>query len=318
MFLVMSVGLVGSARAGHATDLRDNFFLALAIIAWALFAATVNDFGDRNTDRANLGHTTGRPIADGDLNHLAVSAVVVVSATVSVASAALLSPRTVIAVLCGIALAVAYSLPPFRLSSRGALTSALLPLIYVVVPYTAGRWAAGPGFDHTDMLLIVGLYVSFTGRLMLKDFRDQHGDALYGKRTFLVRYGRKRTCTTSAFLWVVGAATLLIAQRSLRLTLMWLPLAALAVFYIVRIARDQWGGNDVYHIAIVAIAGRATLTMLLTDLGIRQIATGAWLWWPVQATLMATSIADLSPFARAALTHPTNDRPLPAVPPVLA
>lgn len=318
MFLVMSIALIGSARAGHATDLRDTFLLAMAIIAWALFAATINDFGDRNTDRANLGHTTGRPIADGDLTNPVIAAILVTSATGSVASAALLSSRTMIAMLCGITLAIAYSLPPLRLSSRGALTSVLLPLIYVVVPYSAGRWAAGPGLDHTDVLLVAGLYVSFTGRLMLKDFRDQHGDALYGKRTFLVRYGRTRTCATSAVLWIIGAAALLAAQRSLRLTVVWLPLAALAVLYIVRVARDRWGGNDVYHIAIVAIAGRATITMLLADLGMRQVAAGTWLWWSVQATLLTTSIAGLSPFARAALAHPDHDRPLPVVPPVLA
>lgn len=86
MFLVMSIALVGSARAGHAGALRVNFLLAMAIGAWALFAATVNDLSDRQADRANLGHTTGRPIADGKLGRLAVTVVVTVSAGISLAS----------------------------------------------------------------------------------------------------------------------------------------------------------------------------------------------------------------------------------------
>ena len=38
-------------------------------------------------------------------------------------------------------------------------------------------------------MLLAGLYVGFIGRILLKDFRDVRGDALFGKRTFLVRHG---------------------------------------------------------------------------------------------------------------------------------
>jgi hypothetical protein len=42
-----------------------------------------------------------------------------------------------------------------------------------------------------------GLYVGFIGRIMLKDFPDVRGDALFGERTFLVRHGWRATCATT-------------------------------------------------------------------------------------------------------------------------
>lgn len=315
MFLVISFALIGSARAGDAANLRVSMQLAVSVGAWALFAATVNDIADRDVDRANLGHTTGRPIADGILDRFALTTVIATSATAAITGAALLSWRSAVAIACGMALALAYSLPPFKLSSRGAVTSVLLPLVYVVVPYATGLWATGTRFDRPDALLLLGLYISFIGRLMLKDFRDQHGDALYGKRTFLVRYGRARTCTLSAVLWIVGAATILLARRSVALAVLWLPLGVLVVAYLVRVARDEWGRNDVYHIAIIAIAGRGTIVMLLADLGVRQVTSGMWLWSLTQAALLVTSAAAMSRFAAAARAHARTAAPLPAIPP---
>jgi 4-hydroxybenzoate polyprenyltransferase len=49
------------------------------------------------------------------------------------------------------------------------------------------------------------------GRILLKDFRDVHGDAMFGKRTFLVRHGRGVTCAVSACCWTAGTAVILAA-----------------------------------------------------------------------------------------------------------
>ena len=70
----------------------------------------------------------------------------------------------------------------------------MLPLGYVAVPFLIGSFSAGGGVDRHGFVLLTALYLGFMGRLVLKDFRDQYGDALYGKRTMLVRCGRARTC----------------------------------------------------------------------------------------------------------------------------
>ena len=68
------------------------------------------------------------------------------------------------------------------------------------------RWACSPvaASESPDLALLAALYVGFVGRIVLKDFRDVVGDRLFGKRTFLVRHGRRTTCVLSAACWVGG------------------------------------------------------------------------------------------------------------------
>ena len=78
----------------------------------------------------------------------------------------------------GLASPMLYSLPPLRLSGRGTLTSALLPLGYVAVPYLTGAFSSGAGITELSPRLLIGLYLGFMGRLVLKDFRDEAATAL--------------------------------------------------------------------------------------------------------------------------------------------
>ena len=84
----------------------------------------------------------------------------------------------------------------------------LLPLGYVAVPYLLGIFAVRSTITPNDLLLLGGLYAGFIGRIVLKDFRDVRGDALFGKRTFLVRHGRRATCIFSAAFLVLGVGVL--------------------------------------------------------------------------------------------------------------
>src|SRR5207244_1071369 len=121
----------------------------------------------------------------------------------------LVGPRVGIVVTAGLVLSVAYSFPPLRLSARGFLTLLVLPLGYVVLPFLVGAYSVGSTLGPHGLVLLAGLSVVFVGRIALKDFRDVEGDAVYGKRTFLLRRGRANTCAFSALCWVLGSATLL-------------------------------------------------------------------------------------------------------------
>ena len=113
-------------------------------------------------------------------------------------------------VAVGLALNVAYSVRPLRICDRGAVASLLLPAGYVALPYLVGVLSVRPSLTGRDLVLLGGLYVTFIGRILLKDFRDVRGDALFGKRTFLLRHGRDRTCQASAACWVAGSVTLVL------------------------------------------------------------------------------------------------------------
>ena len=314
MFLVVSIALIGSASASTSRHDLDSLALAMAIGGWALFAIAVNDYNDRDVDRANLAHTGTRPLIDFDVSRSVFRAVLVTSVVVSLTAVAFVSVRSTIVLLCGFALAAAYSLPPMKLSSRGALTSFGLPLIYVVVPFLTGRWSANTQLDRHDLLLLAGLYVAFIGRLMLKDFRDHLGDRLYGKRTFLVRHGRERTSRTSALLTILGTSVILIAQDSPRFALLVIPLIVISAVFTRRVGRDEWGHGDVYNIAIVAIAGRGILTMTLADLALRS-DPAVYLWWIVQAGLLIITATAALRFALASQHNPAAESALPSVPP---
>jgi 4-hydroxybenzoate polyprenyltransferase len=58
-----------------------------------------------------------------------------------------------------------------------------------------------------------GLIALFLARINLKDFRDRDGDALYGKPTLLLRFGKQTTCLVSLVALLVGNLLLLAALQ---------------------------------------------------------------------------------------------------------
>ena len=203
------------------------------------------------------------------------------------------------------------------MAGRGLTTSLFLPMVYVVTPYATGRWSAGLELRADDLLLVVGPYVSFMGRLLLKDFRDEHGDRLFGKRTFLVRHGRRTTCLLSTCAWMVGVAILLVARQSWPLVVAWIPLCLAVIVLLRQVSDDEWGVDDVHRITMIAIAGRATLVSLLADIGLRQVSAPPWAWWLTQVTVVGFSLEAIRRWAVACRANPARLAPWPVPPPLL-
>ena len=249
---------LGMVQTGHLPSLVRQLLALVAVAAWMLFAVAVNDLADEAIDRVNVGNDARRILVCGRATRAHVGTIALVAAVVAFGAAAMLGWAGVVVVGCGVALAAAYSLPPFRLSSRGTLTSALLPLGYVAVPYLVGAFSAGAHGNQLDLVLLAGMYLGFMGRLALKDFRDEHGDRLYGKRTTLVRHGRTRTCLFSAVFWSAGAVVALGGlPRRLSTTAAMVAYMLVVVAMLADIARDEIGARDVANIAAIATVGRA-------------------------------------------------------------
>src|SRR5262245_36362568 len=147
VFLVMSIALTGSAQAGAAADQRVTFLVAVAIVGWALFAVVLNDAADRAVDRANLGHTGQRPVADDRVPPMVIASIAATSAAASLIASWLLSPASLLAAVGGLVCAATYSLPRIRLAGRGLVTSLFLPMVYIVIPYATGRLSTGLEFN---------------------------------------------------------------------------------------------------------------------------------------------------------------------------
>ena len=115
-------------------------------------------------------------------------------------------------------------------------------------------------------MLLAGLYVGFIGRILLKDFRDVRGDALFGKRTFLVRHGRRTTCRLSAVLWTAGTAPDHLDRpldRHLDADLRGTGIREYSSLLALLAGSDRGPHRDELIIASTAILGRGLLLTLL-------------------------------------------------------
>lgn len=235
--------------------------LALVLV-WYAQAVAVNDLSDLAEDEVNLRHrpeAADRPLLNSAADRRRLVAVAVGLAVVALGLAALLAGWLVAVTAVMLLLNLAYSVPPVRVSSRGALSQLVLPIGYVGFP-AAAVWAAG-GVDGppptTGALGVLGLYLVMTGRLFLKDVRDVVGDTRVGKRTFLVRHGLPATALAAGAGIGAGTAVMLAGLRpaSWVLLVALLPLLALMVLLLRRLVADAVLARRVLWVGAVGRLG---------------------------------------------------------------
>jgi 4-hydroxybenzoate polyprenyltransferase len=269
--------LAGAVWHRGAAGLSPHVGLAALALAAAYASLTsLNDLADERIDRVNLRGHADRPLvaATGSRRELVLLAVV--AAAVAIVCAALASPLVGGLVLAAVVLYAQYSLPPLRMSHRPLLTPFCLALGYAVLPYAIGVLAAGDQLGTRDALLLPALFALFLARIVHKDFRDRRGDALAGKPTFLLRYGKPATCAFGLAALASGSVLLLAALRDTpALALATVPfLAALAVLQL-RLARARELLDEVIAIGLGARAGNGLLLALLGLVLLRSQGAGA-------------------------------------------
>jgi 4-hydroxybenzoate polyprenyltransferase len=282
--------VVGLTQAGS----DDPWLLLralLLVVSFLVCCLVVNDLGDEAIDRVNLPGDPSRPVASGLCTRRLFGVVGVTAAAVALTTSAFISGMVVAVVTAGLLLAGVYSLAPIRLSARGAVASMVLPAIYVGVPYTVGILSVRAQLTSNDLILLGGLYVGFIGRILLKDFRDLRGDALFGKRTFLVRHGRRATCTSSALCWVAGAAVLVSVGGARPSYMAAQGLSAVAAVMLLRaLASDRGPRRDERLISAIAIVGRGMIVILICHLSMINAGSSELLSGAVLAALGAMTL----------------------------
>ena len=269
----------GMAQAGDGNDARRLALVLFVVGSFVISAVALNDVADEAIDRVNLAGAGDRPLVAGTGGRTDLRIVAAAAALLAVAAASAIGAAAVLVVVSGLLLGICYSTGPVRLSARGAIASMSLPAGYVAVPYLTGLLAARGTVRAGDLPLLGGLYVGFIGRILLKDFRDVTGDALFGKRTFLVRHGRRRTCAVSAACWVVGSASLLgVRHPTPALVVAQLTWVVVALGLLRALGVDGGHRRDERLISAIAIVGRGMVLTLLAHLGMtaaRWPAAGA-------------------------------------------
>jgi 4-hydroxybenzoate polyprenyltransferase len=277
----------GLAQSGHGEDWAPLARALLPVLGFLLFSVACNDLADEAIDRVNLPGQ--RPLETGAISRRGFAVIGGTAAAVALAASATLRWPALAVTAAGLLVSAGYSLRPVRLADRGAVAALVLPACYVAVPFLAGFFAASPSVRPGTFLLLAGLYTGFIGRILLKDFRDVRGDALFGKRTFLVRHGRRWTCAFSACCWAAGTAILLGAVTRPTAALVLACGGCLAgVLWLLRILAGAPGGRrDECVIGAIAILGRGMLLLLLAHLSMVQ---AGWAAWRYDATIGALAL----------------------------
>ncbi len=302
------------AMAGLGTTGHEQAPLPLAgclavLAGFLLYSVALNDLSDAAIDRVNLPGDPRRPLANGTAAGRDMVTAAVAGGVVALGAGAALGVRVLALTAAGLLIAAAYSLRPVRLADRGVTAALVLPAAYVAVPFGVGVLAVGTP-TGADWRLLAGLYVGFIGRILLKDFRDVRGDAMFGKRTFLVRHGRRWTCAFSAVCWTAGAGLLVGAagwpQPSFAVGTA--ALLAGALWLLRALSRDRGVRRDEALIAAIAIVGRGMLLLLIAHLSMAAAHWGALGQAAVSAGLVAATAGQAVSMA---LRGPVTRRTVP-------
>ncbi len=263
--LLAMYAALGLAQTGRGADPVLLGHVLVVVVGYLMFSVACNDLADEAVDRVNLPGDRRRPLVAGTGDRRDLVVLAVTGAILALAAAATLRTAAVAVVVPGLVVSAAYSLRPLRLSGRGVLASLVLPACYVAVPYLVGVIAGG---GTVRPWMLAGLYVAFIGRILLKDFRDVQGDEMFGKRTFLVRHGRRWTCGLSACCWVAGTVMLLAAvpYPTPALYAGYAVCLAIALGLLWALASGPPARQEEAIISATAIVGRGMLLTLLVHL----------------------------------------------------
>ena len=263
--MILLFMLLGAAwHGGLATIDTPIFLMVLALASSYVSATSVNDISDREIDRINHPGDKGRPLVTGAAGTRDLWTLFGVSSVLAVVISLAVGPAAAGIMLLSVAIGVGYSLPPARLSYTTFLAPLALAVAYVGIPYWVGVVVAGERLRMSDLPLLAALYLLFAGRIILKDFRDREGDALYGKPTFLLRYGKRATCLASLCAVCAGDAFLIVSLADR----LWL--AGVLQVYVMgvvimlrRLYRSDNRKDEQLSIGVGARMGNGLLTTLL-------------------------------------------------------
>lgn len=140
----------------------DLLWAALALAGSYVAATSVNDIADVDVDRINHPGDRARPLVTGEARERDLWRLHVLASATALLAAAPLGWAAVGVVAGSLAVGIAYSLPPLRVSYRTWLAPLLLSVAYVPVPFALGVLASGREPGPGDAWLAVALSALFS------------------------------------------------------------------------------------------------------------------------------------------------------------
>jgi chlorophyll synthase len=192
-FAPMWAFLCGVVSSGVPLESRWPLLVVGILLTGPLVCGTsqaVNDWFDRHVDAINQ---PGRPVPSGRIPGRWALWIAIAWTGVSLAVASTLGTWVLLATVVGLALAWAYSAPPFRLKGSGWWGPAAVALCYEGLTWFTGAAVMAGALPSAPVLWLAGLY-SFGahGIMTLNDFKAVEGDRALGLRSLPVQLGVDR------------------------------------------------------------------------------------------------------------------------------
>ena len=236
--------LVGTAWGYSRAGELDWLAALLALAATALVHGgtnVINDVGDEigGSDRVNeqriFPYTGGsRFIQNGVMSVAEMSrwglTLVLAAVVLGIALTLLKGPTVVVLGLIGVALGALYSLPPFRLASRG-LGEVAVAIGLGFMPVMGATWLQTGSFDALTVLVAVPTSMWVAAILLINEVPDIAADRQAGKRTVPVRIGvgATRVLYVALHALATGAVAVLVLSAHLHWGALLLPVALLGL-----------------------------------------------------------------------------------------
>jgi chlorophyll synthase len=184
--------MCGAVSSGAGLDGRLWFVAGGVLLAGPLVCGTsqaVNDWFDRHVDAIN---EPDRPIPSGRVGGRWGLYIALIATVISAAVAWLLGPLVFAAALVGLALAWAYSAPPFRFKTSGWTGPLVVGLTYEGLSWFTGATVMLGALPRTEVLTVLVLYsLGAHGIMTLNDFKAVEGDRATGLKSLPVTMGVK-------------------------------------------------------------------------------------------------------------------------------
>jgi chlorophyll/bacteriochlorophyll a synthase len=179
---------VGQSASGRWAEIALGILLAGPLVCGT--SQAVNDWYDRHVDAVN---EPGRPIPSGRVPGQWGIGIGIAWTALSLAVAAWLGTLALAAAAFGLALAWAYSAPPFRLKQNGWLGCAAVAVCYEGLPWFTGAAIMAGGMPSGAVLISAALYsLGAVGIMALNDFKAIEGDRRMGINSLPVLLGVDR------------------------------------------------------------------------------------------------------------------------------
>jgi chlorophyll synthase len=224
-FAPMWAFMCGLVSAGAPFDGRWLFVLGGVLLAGPLVCGAsqaVNDWFDRHVDAVNQPE---RPIPSGRLPGRTGLFIAIGATVASLIVAAALGATVFVVGVIALAMAWAYSAPPFRLKNNGWYGNAAVGLCYEGIPWITGAAVMTGGLPDWRIFTLAALYsIGAHGIMTLNDFKSVEGDLRHGVASLPAQLGVARAARLACWVMAVPQGAVIVL-----LTLWGLPLAAVAV-----------------------------------------------------------------------------------------